>query len=138
MKHTIAQTCPNCNKPMLQLFYTTTCEWCNNSPKGKFYLGYVVWLIEEEQLVYPTARYVWQTAYEATVWRSLREIEHAEVKTVLSSNPIQWREAGGKATGLYCAESLYEIYSDHRFEQKIYTAFLSYKTITTSSEYIEL
>lgn len=118
--------CPHCQRPLLALFYTTVCESCEASPRGDFYAGFIVWdPARELSLEAPRQVYVWRTAHDAVMWRSLRETEDLTVRCILSELPISWRQAGGKAAGLICADGLFEIFADHRFPPGRYRAFLA-------------
>jgi hypothetical protein len=111
---------------MLALFYTAVCEACDNPPRGNFYAGFIVWdPTRSSHDGVPASCYVWRTSHEAVVWRSLREVDDLTVRCVLSEHPIPWREAGGKAAGLVCADALFEIFGDHRFVPGPYRAFLA-------------
>lgn len=117
--------CARCQRSMLALFYTAVCETCDVPPQGQFYAGFVVWDPTSSRGDRPTPAYVWRTAHDAVMWRSLRETEDLTVRVVLSAHPIPWRESGGRASGLTCAEALFEIYPDHRFPPGRFRAFLA-------------
>ncbi len=131
--------CPHCHRPTLALFYTAVCEACDSLPRGEFFTGFVVWDSSRAATASaPSVVYVWRTAHDATVWRSLREAEDLTVRCILSEAPIPWREAGGKAAGLVCADSLFEIYPDHKFPPAPYRAFLSTPTFYAYTERVFL
>ena len=131
--------CPRCCRAMLALFYTAVCEACDEPPRGEYYAGFVVWDpsrgLSEDDL---PSTYVWRTAHDATIWRSLRETEDLTVRCVLSELPIPWHHAGGKAAGLVCANALFEIFPDHRFAPGPYRAFLSSPSFHAYSERVTL
>jgi hypothetical protein len=131
--------CPRCSRSMLALFYSAICESCAEPPHGAFYAGYVVWdasrSLKDGESV---PSYVWRTAHEAVLWRSLREAEDLTIRCVLSEFPIPWHHAGGKAAGLVCADALFEIYPDHRFRPDRYRAFLSSPSFHAHAERVTL
>ena len=131
--------CPRCSRTMLCLFYSAICESCDEPPHGEFYAGFVVWdptrCLKQGE---PVTAYVWRTAHDAVVWRSLREAEDLTVRCALSELPISWHSAGGKAAGLVCADALFEIYPDHRFPPHRYRAFLSSPSFHPYAERVTL
>jgi hypothetical protein len=115
--------CPVCDRPMLLLFVSAVCDWCDSPPKGKFFRGYVVW--QEPACGDAVSEYVFRTAHDAIVWRSMSGHEEREIRTVLSEEPIPWRVASGRASGLICADQLFDVYRTHRFRKAAYRAFLA-------------
>jgi hypothetical protein len=115
--------CPVCDRPMLLLLVSAVCDWCESPPKGKFYRGYVVW--QEPKVGDVVSEYVFRTAHDAIVWRSISGHEEREVRTVLSEDPIPWRVASGRASGLICAEHLFDVYPTHRYRKAPCRAFLA-------------
>lgn len=105
--------CSKCQRPMLLLFISAVCDHCDGAPKGDYYRGYVVW--REGRGAMPVLDYVWRTAHDAAIWRSLCDQEECEIRCVLAPEPIEWRVGQGKAAGLTMATRLFEIYADHRF-----------------------
>jgi hypothetical protein len=108
---------------MLFLLFSAVCDWCDSPPKGKFFRGYVVW--QEPSCGDAVSEYVFRTAHDAIVWRSMSGHEEREIRSVLSEEPIPWRVASGRASGLICADQLFDVYRTHRFRKGAYRAFLA-------------
>jgi hypothetical protein len=108
---------------MLFLLFSAVCDWCDSPPKGKFFRGYVVW--QEPSCGEAVSEYVFRTAHDAIVWRSMSGHEEREIRTVLSEEPIPWRVASGRASGLICADQLFDVHRTHRFRKGPYRAFLA-------------
>jgi len=115
--------CPHCDRPMLALFFSTICEWCDGPPKGNFFRGYVVW--RDPELGDAISAYVFRTAHDALVWRTISGNEECEIRTVLSEDPFAWRVASGKAAGLICAQELFDVFESHRYRRAPNRAFLA-------------
>jgi hypothetical protein len=57
--------------------------------------------------------------------RSISGHEDREIRAVLSEDPIPWRVASGRASGLICAEQLFDVYATHRYRKAPFRAFLA-------------
>jgi len=115
--------CPVCDRPMMFLLVSAVCDWCESPPKGNFFRGYVVW--HEPKLGDAVSEYVFRTAHDAIVWRSISGNDAREIRTVLTEAPIPWRVASGRASGLICADQLFDVFRSHRFRKAPYRAFLA-------------
>lgn len=108
---------------MTLLFFSAVCDWCEGPPRGTFYRGYVVW--HEPPAGQALSAYVFRTIHDAVVWRAIAGYEEREVLPVLAENAIPWRVAAGKASGLVCADRLFDVFKTHRFPQGPYRAFVA-------------
>jgi len=108
---------------MMFLLVSAVCDWCESPPKGNFFRGYVVW--HEPKLGDAVSEYVFRTAHDAIVWRSISGNDAREIRTVLTEAPIPWRVASGRASGLICADQLFDVFRSHRFRKAPYRAFLA-------------
>lgn len=128
--------CPVCDRPMLLLLVSAVCDWCESPPKGKFFRGYVVW--QEPACGEAVSEYVFRTAHDAIVWRSMSGHEEREIRTVLSEEPIPWRVASGRASGLICADQLFDVYRTHRFRRGPYRAFLAPNDVRKDKDLVQI
>jgi hypothetical protein len=128
--------CPVCDRPMLFLLFSAVCDWCESPPKGKFFRGYVVW--QEPACGEAVSEYVFRTAHDAIVWRSMSGHEEREIRTVLAEDPIPWRVASGRASGLICADQLFDVFSTHRFRKGPYRAFLAPPECRATKDCVQL
>lgn len=115
--------CPHCDRSMTLLFVSAICDWCDGPPRGTFYRGFVVW--QDPPPGEALSEYVFRTLHDAVVWRSIAGHEDREIVPVLSVDPIPWRVAAGKASGLVCADRLFDIFKTHRFPKGPYRAFVA-------------
>jgi hypothetical protein len=104
------------------LFTSAVCDHCESPPKGRFFRGYVVYRADEAS---PFTEYLFKTGHDAVVWRSIRDIKQAEVRCVLSADPVAWQLGRGRAAGLTMTGRPFEIYADHRFPAGAERAFLA-------------
>ena len=128
--------CPACDRPMLLLLISAVCDWCESPPKGKFFRGYVVW--QEPSAGEAMSEYVFRTAHDAIVWRSMSGHEEREIRTVLSEDPIPWRVASGRASGLICADQLFDVFATHRYRKGSYRAFLAPPDCRATKDCVQL
>jgi hypothetical protein len=121
---------------MLFLLFSAVCDWCDGPPKGKFFRGYVVW--QEPACGEAISEYVFRTAHDAIVWRSMSGHEEREIRTVLAEEPIPWRVASGRASGLICADQLFDVFTTHRFRKGPYRAFLAPPECRATKDCVQL
>jgi hypothetical protein len=121
---------------MLFLLFSAVCDWCESPPKGKFFRGYVVW--QEPACGEAVSEYVFRTAHDAIVWRSMSGHEEREIRTVLAEEPIPWRVASGRASGLICADQLFDVFTTHRFRKGPYRAFLAPPDCRATKDCVQL
>jgi hypothetical protein len=114
--------CGRCGSKMLELFYSCVCEHCENGPQGRYHRAYAVihrTRFPQEQV------YLFRTSHDAVIWRSLCHDDTLELVTVLMRDQPQWRCASGRAAGLVWADTLYDVYPDHRHQHSDRTAFIA-------------
>ncbi|HTU56895.1 MAG TPA: hypothetical protein VMF89_00650 [Polyangiales bacterium] len=128
--------CPVCDRQLMLLFYSAVCDWCESPPKGKFFRGYVVW--QDPACGEAVSEYVFRTAHDAIVWRTMSGHEEREIRTVLAEEPIPWRVASGRASGLICADQLFDVFTTHRFRRGPYRAFLAPPDCRASKDCVQL
>lgn len=128
--------CPDCQRPVLALFYTVVCEACTSEPRGTFHAAYVV--LEEPVTRRGYLTYVWRTRHDALRWRTIHGDENAEVRCVLSEERFQFRTASGAAMGLMVGDRLCEVYPDHRFAPGPFRAFLAPPSVEPRTERVIL
>ncbi len=128
--------CPVCDRQLMLLFYSAVCDWCESPPKGKFFRGYVVW--QDPACGEAVSEYVFRTAHDAIVWRTMSGHEEREIRTVLAEEPIPWRVASGRASGLICADQLFDVFTTHRFRKGPYRAFLAPPDCRATKDCVQL
>jgi hypothetical protein len=114
------RTCPNCTRPMVTLFYSLSCNHCENPPKGEFYVGFIAY--DEENRKRPSC-YVWSTAKDAAEWGQKYPTPRSTL-AVLSPTPFLWT-LFPSASGAFHTEDFYEIYPNHRYVPRECRAFLA-------------
>jgi hypothetical protein len=112
--------CPHCHRPMLALFTSYVCEFCDDGPQGDFFRGWVVWPEEPLGVV---QTWVFRSADDARRW--LKSRADGSVRAVLSREPFNWTRARGALKDVVLAERPFEIYPDHRYPPGAHRAFLA-------------
>ena len=105
--------CPVCNRPMTALFVSYACDYCDGlkTDVTRRDVGYVVW----RKLPLPALEYVFSTPDDARKWRLLQGLTHCDIREVTSPINFRWRKTCGAIKDLEAADSLIEIYGDHRY-----------------------
>lgn len=115
--------CPLCGGPMIPLFTSCVCDYCERPPLDGLHRGYVVWRGISTKS--KNRQYVFPTRADAERWRAFRGLAEAEVREVFSREPFNFRSSRGSIKDLRLADKLFEIYPDHRFKPGPHRAFLA-------------
>ena len=105
--------CSVCQRPMMPLFISYVCDYCDGLKTDDFRqeVGYVVW----RKLPLPALEYVFSTPGDARKWRVFQGLSHCDIREVISPVSFRWRKTAGVIRDLEAADSLIEIYGDHRY-----------------------
>ena len=106
--------CSVCHRLMRPLFISYVCDYCDGlkiDAGHKQDVGYVVW----RRLPLPALEYVFSTPDDARRWRVLQGLAHCDIREVISPVNFRWRKTSGAIRDLEAADSLIEIYGDHRY-----------------------
>lgn len=116
-------TCPRCNRPMVPLFFSVVCDYCDGlvTDEPDYDRGWVVW----RGRGLPSDEYVFATRSEAERWREIQGLDGCPVREVLSPVRFRWRESSGSIKGLRMADRPVTIYPDRRFPVAPNRAFLA-------------
>lgn len=115
--------CPRCESPMIPLFISFVCDYCERPNLAAMYRGYVVWRHSDGSR--PHRQYVFATREAAERWQRIRGLVDAEVRDVLAREPFRWHQRRGLVKNLELADKLFEVYPDHRFKPGPNRAFLA-------------
>ncbi len=103
--------CDVCGRPVVMLFLSTACDWCDGNSNAKLYRGYVVWRGRK-----PGRReYVFRTRKDAERWGEANGLGSHPVRVVACEAPFAWRTSAGSIQELEFAEGLYEVFSTRQF-----------------------
>lgn len=113
--------CSRCDRPMLALFTSYVCDWCDGPPRGTFHKGWVAW---DPTAPPPTTTLVFPDPASARRWMSDRS-PALEVRQVLSEAPFRWVPSRGTMRGIELADRAYQVFPDHRFPAQPGAVFLA-------------
>lgn len=123
---------------MLPLFTSCICERCDGPPRGRFYVGFVVWRGGDDGDG-PRQDYVFRTGSDARRWRDVNKLTGCEIRPVLVEHEPGWHLSRGTIKGLELADRLFEVYPNHRFPPAHNRAFLAPESVDPRDQgYIEL
>ena len=105
--------CSVCHRLMRPLFISYACDYCDGlkTDPGQQDVGYVVW----RKLPLPALEYVFSNPDDARKWRLLQGLTQCDIREVISPVSFRWRKTAGVIKDLEAADSLIEIYADHRY-----------------------
>ena len=112
--------CKTCKRPMLALFTSYVCDYCDGHRPAGTFRGYVV-----IHRPLPSQEYVFKTQADAERWRRLNRHEGAVVRPVLAEQEFRWQPSRGSVHGVILADRLFEIFPDPRFERRPYRAYVA-------------
>jgi hypothetical protein len=112
--------CTHCDRPMLALFTSYVCEYCEGGPHGDFFRG---WVVYPDHPSGPVQTWVFRSRDDAARWRNNRS--DGQIRAVLSREPYAWTKARGTLKDAVLAEKPFEIYTDHRHPPGKHRAFLA-------------
>lgn len=113
--------CTHCGRPMLALFTSYVCDWCERPPMAKLHGGWVAW---DPSAPLPTTTLVFSRPEHAEKWSRDRDGNH-QVRRVLSEEPFQWVPSRGSMRDLELADKPYQVFRDHRYPPQPCAAFLA-------------
>lgn len=115
--------CGTCGNPMVPLFLTCVCDYCENPAKGDYHRGYIVY---RGFLGPGFPHYVFSNHQSAERWqRGQGQQNSGEIREILSSEPFRWRPSRGTLQDIEFADHLFEIFPDHRYRVAPHRAFLA-------------
>lgn len=117
--------CDICQRDLRPLFRTYYCEYCDtkdsDTPPGTWYSGWVCYRPEGSRIlnycVFPNRK-------DTEKWKAVNDIKDGEVREVYSETPFTFKKSSGILKGISIADSLYEVYPDHKYDPKPYRAFV--------------
>lgn len=112
--------CECCGSPMLELFFSCVCEFCENPDFYGFAHGFVVWRGRAGE-----SEYVFPSRQHAERYQRAAKLMEFPIRRVLSREPFHFQKSSGTITDLEFADQLYEIFADHRFRWGKGRAFLA-------------
>jgi hypothetical protein len=108
--------CQTCKREMNQLFYSQACDYCDYGvPKESLHRGFSV-LGKMPVPGTSTSEYVFRTRTDAELWRVASGREGYEICPVYSTTPFRWHLSRGTLRGVVLADSMFEVFADHRYE----------------------
>lgn len=112
--------CPKCGYKVIPLFYSLSCERCENPMLGWFYHAYVLWTVEKDACWDIQRHPIFKEEVDVVAWlaHQYRNSKTFEIRDVLSYTPFKWVTMDGN--NLKVAEHYYHIREDHFFEPKEY------------------
>lgn len=115
--------CTTCKREMVQLFLSEACDHCDfGPPKEKLHTGFVVYPKSEDKV---REEYVFRTPLDAERWRAAAGRDGCEIRRVYSTAPFRWHLSRGSLRDAVLADHVFEVFTDHRFEQLPHRAFLA-------------
>jgi hypothetical protein len=115
--------CSACGNEMVELFASSACDWCDGKVSQQAtHVGYVVW---RGFLGPGFPHYVFEDQRSAELWKSRQHNNPGEVRKVISTAPISYRDGRGVQSGVRFADHLYEVFPDAKFRQAPHRAWLA-------------
>lgn len=106
-------------RPML---VSSVCDHCDGLADALDFRGFVV-LRRDRTL--PCEEYVFATRADAERWRELNGLFEADIKEVRGAHPFRWQPSRGTVRGIILADRLFEIFPDHKHEDRPNRAYLA-------------
>jgi hypothetical protein len=114
----IEPSCKTCGGKMTALFYTVVCDLCENPATGWLYHGYIVWMLNPDELWVVQEHPIFRYEDEAQIWRGRQyNPDILEVRHVLSYKKLIWKPMPFAAE-FEIASSYQLISNTHKYERQ--------------------